>query len=55
MKNETLQLKTEKLRIIGNYCEHWYANKLDKLDTTSHWLGNQQNQKIISIGKYVKI
>ena len=41
MKNETLQLKTKKLRIIGNYCEHLYANKLDNLPRL-----NRKEQKI---------
>lgn len=55
LRNEkgTINL-TETKRTKKGY-QQWYANKLDKLDTTSHWLGNQQNQKIISVGKYVKI
>ena len=35
--------------------QQWFPNKLDKLDIISHGLGNKQNQKIISVGKYVKI
>ena len=54
MKKGLLNL-TEINRTKKGCYQQWYANKLDKLDTTSHWLGNKQNQKIISVGKYVKI
>ena len=32
MKEETLQLTTQKYRVIRNYYGLLYANKLDKLD-----------------------
>ena len=54
MKRGLLNL-TEINRTKKGCYQQWFPNKLDKLDIISHGLGNKQNQKIISVGKYVKI